>query len=236
MKTLRCILLFGTVILVVASLSGCLTSSRPQALFTATDTEDVIPFTVGFNGTLSYAPGGEIVSYLWTFGDGSSETGPVAEHTYEQDGTYDAQLLVVDEKGASTTRTMTIHALNPPPKAGFKYSPKSNMDGTYIVACNEGVTFDATDMCEDDGDIVSYEWYFGYRLPPDYKEPATATGKVVTHNFLYGDDEGLSYVITLTVTDDDGGVGTYSEEIQVVGGKPCNADIDPGYGWGGTCQ
>jgi len=230
MKTLRIILLIGTTILVIASLSGCLRRSQPQALFTATQTEDVIPFTVGFNGTLSYAPDGDIVSYLWTFGDGGSESGPVAEHTYEEDGTYDVQLLVVDASGASTTTNMTVHALNPPPTAGFVYSPKSNMDGQYIVSCSETVTFDAQDLCEDDGDIVAYDWYFGYRLTDG--TAATETGAVVTHEFLYPG----TYTIILTVTDDDGGVGTYEEKLEVIGGKPCNADVDPGTGWGGTCQ
>jgi len=230
MKTLRFILLAGTVLLVIASLSGCLRRSQPQALFTATHTEDVIPFTVGFNGSLSYSPGGDIVSYLWTFGDGGSESGPVAEHTFEEDGTYDVQLLVVDETGASKTTTMTINALNPPPTAGFVYSPKSNMEGTYIVSCSETVTFDAEDYCSDDGDIVAYDWYFGYRN--DDGSAASGTGAVVTHEFLYPG----TYTIILTVTDDDGGVGTYTEELEVVGGKPCNADIEGECDWGGTCQ
>jgi PKD repeat protein len=230
MKTLRLILLASTAVLVAASLSGCLRQSQPQALFTATQTEDVIPFTVGFNGSLSYAPDGDIVSYLWTFGDGSSETGPVTEHTFQEDGMYDVRLLVIDSKGASTSSSVTIHALNPPPTAGFEYSPKSNMDGTYIVSCSETVTFDARNLCSDDGDIVAYEWYFGYREADG--SPATDSGPVVEHEFLYPG----TYTIILTVTDDDGGTGTYEEKLDVIGGKPCNADVDSGTCWGGTCQ
>jgi len=231
MKTLRLVLLIITAGLVVASLAGCLRRSQPQALFTVTLTEDVIPFTVGFNGSLSYAPDSEIVSYLWMFGDGSSETGPVAEHTFEEDGTYNVSLLVVDASGASTSSSVTIRALNPPPTAGFEYSPKSNMDGTYIVSCSETVTFDAESLCTDDGDIVAYDWYFGYRNEDG--SAATASGPVVSHQFLYPG----TYTIILTVTDDDGGTGTYEEELEVIGGKPCNADVDAGTGWGGgTCQ
>ncbi len=233
MKPAKLVLLLGVGILVVASLAGCLREKRPQALFTATRTEDVIPLTVGFDGTLSYVPDGEIASYLWTFGDGSSETGPLAEHTYNDDGAFEARLTVFDERGSSETTSMTIHALNPPPTAGFEYSPKSNLDGTYIVSCSEIVTFSAEELCTDDGDIVSYDWYFGYRLPPDYSIPATATGPVVTHEFLYSG----TYAIVLTVTDDDGATGTYKEKLEVVGGEPCNADIEPGTPWGGgTCE
>jgi len=231
MKTIRLIVAVGTAILVVASLSGCLRRSQPEALFTASHTEDVIPFTVGFDGTLSFAPDGDIVSYLWTFGDGGSDTGPLAEHTYVEDGTYEARLIIVDENGLSTETKMTIHALNPPPTAGFSYSPKSNMEGVYFVSCSEDITFDAEELCSDDGSIVSYEWYFGYRLPPDYKIPATATGPVVTHRFLYAG----TYNIVLTVTDDDGGTSTYTEQLDVKGGPPCNADLPTDEG-GGTCQ
>jgi len=235
MKTARILLLIGTALLVVAALSGCLRRSQPQALFTATGTTQEIPFTVSFDGTLSYAPNGKIVSYLWTFGDGSSDTGPVVDHTYTEDGTFDAQLIVVDENGLSTSTALTIQALNPPPTAGFEFSPKSNMEGTYFVSCSETITFNAADLCSDDGDIVSYEWYFGYRLPPEFETPATASGAVVTHEFLWAG----TYNITLTVTDNDGGAATYVERLDVRGGPPCNADITGDgtyFGAGGTCQ
>jgi PKD repeat protein len=233
MKTARLVLLLGAAILVVASLSGCLRRSQPQALFTVTSAEDTIPFTVGFDGTLSYASGGGIASYLWTFGDGASETGPVVEHTYNADGTYRARLIVVDENGLSTSTELTIHALNPPPTAGFTYSPRSHIDDVYFVSCNETVTFDAEDMCSDDGTIVSYDWYFGYRLPDG--SAATGSGPQVTHEFLYAG----TYIIILTVTDDDGATATYKEELEVKGGPPCNADITGDVPWdcgGGTCQ
>ncbi len=226
MKTARFILLFGTALLAVASLSGCLQRSQPQALFTVTTTQDEIPLTVSFDGTLSYASSGAIVSYLWTFGDGASDTGPLVEHTYMEDGTYEARLIVVDEDGLSTETKMTINALNPPPTAGFSYSPKSNMEGVYFVSCSETITFDAEAYCSDDGSIVSYDWYFGYRLEDG--TPASASGPTVTHEFLYAG----TYNIILTVTDNDGGISTYKEELDVRGGPPCNADIPEG----GTCQ
>ncbi|MGB2983247.1 MAG: PKD domain-containing protein [Candidatus Bipolaricaulia bacterium] len=225
MKTGRLILLLGTAILVVASLSGCLTRSQPQALFTATATEDVVPFAVSFDGTLSYMPEGEIVSYLWTFGDGGSESGPLVEHTYNEDGTYEARLTIIDGRGYSTSTLMTIHALNPLPTAGFSYTPKSNMEGVYFVSCSEPITFDAQDLCSDDGTIVSYEWYFGYRLPDG--TAASAAGPVVVHEFLYAG----TYNIILTVTDNDGGTTAYIEQLDVKGGPPCNADVTGDVPW-----
>jgi len=234
MKTGKLSLLLAVTCLVAASISGCLkiASISPQALFTASLAEQVVPFTASFDGTLSFA-GGNIVSYLWTFGDGGSENGPVVDHYYVQDGVYKVTLTVIDEAGLSSSTTMELHALNPPPTAGFTYTPKSNMEGVYFVSCSETITFDAEDLCTDDGSIVSYDWYFGYRLPDG--EAASASGPQVTHEFLYSG----TYTVILTVTDDDGGTTDYLEELVVEGGPPCNADISGDgtyFGEGGTCE
>jgi PKD repeat protein len=233
MKTGKLSLVLAVACLVAASVSGCLklTAISPRALFTASLAEQVVPFTASFDGTLSYA-GREIVSYLWNFGDGGAADGPVVDHQFVEDGVYDVTLTVIDEAGLSASTTMELHALNPPPTAGFTYSPKSNMDGVYFVSCSETITFDAAELCDDDGSIVSYDWYFGYRTTDG--EPATASGPTVTHEFLYAG----TYTVVLTVTDNDGGTTIYSEEIVVEGGPPCNADVsgDGTYFGGGTCQ
>ena len=229
MKRGKGILGFVAVGLVAASLTGCLRlqSARPQALFTASLAEHVVPFTVSFDATLSYAPSGEISAYLWSFGDGGAEEGPVADHTYNEDGAYVVRLTVIDAAGASSSQTLTVQALNPPPQAGFSYSPKSNMEGVDFVSCSEAITFSAADYCSDDGEIVSYSWYFGYRDTDN--EPATAEGPTVTHKFLYAG----TYSIALTVVDDDGGETTYIEQLIVKGGPPCYTDVTGDVPW--TC-
>ena len=56
---------------------------------------------VRFNGTRSYAPAGSIVSYQWTFGDGSVGTGPTPSHTYACSGEFKVGLVVTDNLGVS---------------------------------------------------------------------------------------------------------------------------------------
>jgi len=225
-KCILCLAIFG---LAAASISGCLQlqSTQPQALFTASLAEHVVPFTASFDATLSYAPSGEIASYLWSFGDGGAEEGPVADHTYSDDGVYVVRLTIIDEGGVSSSRTMTVQALNPPPVAGFSYTPKSHMEGVDFVSCSETITFNAADLCSDDGEIVSYEWYFGYRDADG--EPATAEGATVTHEFLYAG----TYSVSLTVTDNDGDETTYIEQVIVKGGPPCYTDVTGDVPW--TC-
>jgi len=102
MRAARFCLLICAAILVAVSLSGCLMKdSRPKAVFTASRAEHVVPFTVSFDGTPSYKPNGEIASYLWTFGDGAADTGPVVDHTYVEDGDYEVRLTVIDDRGFS---------------------------------------------------------------------------------------------------------------------------------------
>jgi len=225
MKIVRFTLLLGMILLFVFGLAGCLlkSPSGPQAQFTASPVEHVTPFTANFDGTISYQPKGQIVSYQWNFGDGGAGTGPAIAHTYEEDGIYTARLTVIDEQGLSDTSSLTVCALNPPPTATFSYKPKSWTGEEYIVGASEWITFDASESI-DDGDIVLYEWNFG---DGEYE-----SGKVVEHRYLWAG----TYSVVLTVTDDDGGKTNFIERIKIEGGPPCNGDICGDDSEGGGCQ
>ncbi|MCK4718587.1 MAG: right-handed parallel beta-helix repeat-containing protein, partial [Thermoplasmata archaeon] len=63
---------------------------------------------VTFNGSESYDPDGEIVSWHWDFGDMMSTDGEVVTHRYQRPGTYTVTLTVSDDNGASDTDTRQI--------------------------------------------------------------------------------------------------------------------------------
>jgi PKD repeat protein len=68
------------------------------------------PLNVAFDATGSFDPdfGDTIASYTFKFGDGSPDTtqgSPTVSHTYTSGGTYAAQLLVTDSRGAQSTNT-----------------------------------------------------------------------------------------------------------------------------------
>jgi alpha-galactosidase len=67
------------------------------------------PITLSGRG--SCAPGGEIASYAWDFGDGASATGPEVEHAYAAPGTYTVKLTVKDRKGAADTASAVVAAV-----------------------------------------------------------------------------------------------------------------------------
>ena len=229
MRTTRFFLLIGTCLLALAALSGCMQlpqlQSQPQALFTATPIEHVIPFTASFDATLSSNPGGQSLSYLWTFGDGGSESGPLVDHTFTKNGVFEVRLTVIDEQGYASHSTVTVRALNPLPTASFAYSPKSTMEGEYIVGASEWITFDGT-ASTDNGEVASYHWNFGDGKYDD--------GPVVEHRWLWAG----TYNVVLTVIDNDGGKSETIQQVCVLGGPPCNADIEGEAPWnsGGYAQ
>jgi len=58
---------------------------------------------VEFDASESYDPDGEIVRYLWDFGDGASSEEMITTHTYTAPGVYDVWLYVYDDEGAFDT-------------------------------------------------------------------------------------------------------------------------------------
>ncbi len=56
--------------------------------------------TVHVDGGGSYDDDGQIVSYLWDFGDGTLADGPAAEHIYYEAGEYTIKLTVTDDQEA----------------------------------------------------------------------------------------------------------------------------------------
>lgn len=61
-----------------------------------------------FDGSASYDPNGEIVSYEWNFGDNTTASGVTTSHIYESFGTYLVTLTVTDSEGLSAQDTAEI--------------------------------------------------------------------------------------------------------------------------------
>ena len=65
-------------------------------------------FDIEVDASGSSDPDGEIISYQWSFGDGTAAQGPVAEHTYAEPGSYDIALTVVDASFEAARRVVTV--------------------------------------------------------------------------------------------------------------------------------
>jgi PKD repeat protein len=87
---------------------GVITPIEPVAVISATPTTGVAPVTVAFDGRGSTGPNA-LVSWAWSFGDGSSGSGDQTTHVYSTPGTYTASLVVTDILGlTSLPRNVSI--------------------------------------------------------------------------------------------------------------------------------
>ena len=171
----------------------------PTAAIGSTGTLGNAPYAVSFSGSGSSDPDGTIAGYAWDFGNGQTATGENASVTYTQAGTYTTTLTVTDDDGATGTATQVI-TVNPtpnvPPTAVARVVSTA---GTIPYTVN----LSGSTSTDSDGTISSYDWDLG--------NGTTATG--VTTQVTY--TEAGTYNVVLTVTDDDGDIGTQTLQIEV---------------------
>ena len=140
---------------------------------------------VSFDASGSYDPDGVIVSYLWDFGDGTSGTGAIVNHSYLESGVYTTTLTVTDDDGG-TDRIFVTKVINDQPPVAILTA------SSFSVNVGEIVSFDASGSYDPDGVIVSYLWDFG--------DQKSSTG--ITVNHIY--NQVGSYTVTLTIEDNNG--------------------------------
>jgi PKD repeat protein len=163
------------------------TNLVPTAAATATPSTGKVPLAVSFDGSASTDEDGNVVDWDWNFDDGGATgTGEVAIHVFNSVGTYDVELTVTDNDGATDTTIVTV-VVNPPqaPVAVANATPS----GTKAPI---GVAFSSAGSTDADGSILGYSWNFGDGSPPNTS---------ANPSYLY--TVAGTYDVTLTVTDDD---------------------------------
>ncbi|MEM7111379.1 MAG: PKD domain-containing protein [Chloroflexota bacterium] len=171
----------------------------PTAVFSANPTNGTNPLTVNFDASASSDSDGAITSYAWDFGDGNSDNGATASHTFNSVGNFTVTLTVTDDDGATDSATTTINVteqLNQPPTAVFSADPTN---GTNPLPVN----FDASASSDSDGSIASYAWDFG--------DGNGNSGATASHTF----NSVGNFTVSLTVTDDDGAIDSTTTTINV---------------------
>jgi|GEM_PF-2176220 len=192
-------------------------NQSPTASFTANPTSGVAPLEVSFNASNSSDSDGSITSYAWDFKDGETGNGEIISHTFSSIGSYNVELTVTDDKGATDSLTKTITVTdsivsNQSPTASFTANPTSG------VAPLE-VSFNASSSSDSDGSITSYDW--------DFKDGETGNGEIISHTF----SSIGSYNVELTVTDDKGATDSTTKEIEVISGTQAGGIISENTTW-----
>ena len=167
----------------------------PVAVLRADNNSGNAPLMVNFDGSGSYDPDGEIVSYAWDFDDGGASTEMSPSHPYNNAGTYTATLTVTDADGLSGSANIQIKVTQPP----VAVIVADNTSGYAPLTVN----FDGSGSYDPDGEIVSYAWDFG--------DNGASTEMSPSHPY----NNAGNYTATLTVADVDGLSDSASIEISV---------------------
>jgi PKD repeat protein len=153
------------------------------------------------------------LNFTWQLDDSSEpwyKYGQVLELQFFKAGQYKMKLMVTDDNGETEWITKKIKVLNVDPTA------KILVSGTKYIT-DSPVTFSAVESYDSDSDLeyLNFSWEFG--------DESTVWGSVVTHMFS---DPG-KYQVTLSVTDDDGAIGTEEISIEIEeGGQPEITDAE----------
>jgi len=145
-------------------------------------------------------PGENTHTYRWSFGDGTTSTDMTAVHTYTAGGSYQVKLSVRDNYGSFGTAITTIVIDNA--------TPVVDAGADVTVAVGETVNFKGNYSDADEGDIHTFKWKFANGKLA--KTPEASTSYTAEGN----------YVVTFTVTDDQGGVGMDTLTVTVNGAPP----------------
>jgi PKD repeat protein len=128
---------------------------------------------------------GQILTWIWDFGDGVIGEGPVASYAWTRPGTYQVTLSVSDDSGTtsavqSLTRTVRVDA-----------APLADAGPDQLVTASE-VVFDGSRSSDSDGAITAWEWDFG--------DGSTGSGQSPYHAYA----SPGTYEVALVVRDDSG--------------------------------
>lgn len=180
---------------------------EPAASFGLTPPAPTTADSVRF---LDASTGGELVRWVWDFGDGATGEGRDPLHRFERPGPYTITMRVWNSAGASASSTQRIEigaGRTLPPEPRFSWDQDS-ID-RRVIRFLEAST-------DPDGRVVVYEWDFGDGATSTLRAPLSAVESRPRHTYAAPGP----YHVFLTVRDDGGAVGTVDGTVHVDGARP----------------
>ncbi len=169
-----------------ASVQQMITINAAPVASAGNDVKTQVNSAVVFNASASNDADGAIKSYLWDFGDGNTQNGIMAYHSYENAGEYVVILTVQDNTTlANNTVYDTVNVV-------VNSLPEPEIMVADIVCLGDDVKFSALNTNDSDGTITDYSWSLG--------DGAVKQGKDITHTY----SKSGKYSVMLTVRDDSG--------------------------------
>ncbi|GAA2190387.1 PQQ-dependent sugar dehydrogenase [Micromonospora lupini] len=135
---------------------------NPIAVASANPTSGSNPLTVNFSSAGSSDPEGGALSYLWTFGDGTTSTAANPTKTYTTNGTFSPTLKVTDPTGLSGTASLVVTVGNTAPTVTLT----SPVDG-QLFSFGDTVSYQISVSDPQDGTIDCSKVSLTYALGHD---------------------------------------------------------------------
>ncbi|MBN2096492.1 PKD domain-containing protein [Candidatus Peregrinibacteria bacterium] len=177
-----------------------------EALFGAEPSKGTAPLKVKFDASGLIPKGTKVQSLDWDFdGDGTYElTGKDnlrPEHTFEQIGTYNVHLRMIDQDNLVDNYYREIEIIpGDRPLLSAEITATPGLSGVIPLQ----IRFDGGKSESVKGTIVNYEWDFG-------DGSQVQVGRSVSHIY----NEAGTYTVTLMVREDSGKEAETSEEVTV---------------------
>ena len=144
----------------------------------------IAPLLMTFDGGGSTDVDGAIVSYDWVFGDGETAVGRAVNHTFQRRGSYQVQLTVVDDMGATgrSVQTVEVQGLYAPLNVAWQsYTDESLFQSRTVT----DVTWAANPANDEIAPIIKYRVY--RKKPSDDDATFKAYAEVSSSTFAYRD-------------------------------------------------
>jgi parallel beta-helix repeat protein len=165
---------------------------------------------VVFDASGSNDSDGVVEFYRWNFDDGSSEIlAREPSHVYGSPGVYEVTLTVIDDDGVSDTETTSVVV-----SERVNVLPVVDPGGPYSGRVGSSIVFFGGNSSDVDGVLVNFSWSFG--------DNSSGFGVLVNHSYGVAG----SYLVVLTVVDDDGDSSAVSTLVSV----RKRVDGSPGFG------
>lgn len=175
--------------------------NSPVAEFKASATVGQAPIDISF-ADLSQ-PVGDISTWLWSFGDGSTSTEQHTSHTYNIEGFYTIELIVSNEAGSDTEKktNMVIVKGQNAPVSEFQASVTTGLAPLEVQFF---------DLSEPFGNVNSFLWDFGDGVIRDdqnpshiYNQEGIFTVSLTVSNSFGADTEVKPNIVSIIGTADD---------------------------------
>ncbi|MCO8265828.1 PKD domain-containing protein [Haloferax sp. AB510] len=214
------------------------TNEQPTADLAATPTEIDEGQSVTLDASGSSDPDGTSLSYAWEVVSAPTSGAPTpsgasGDVTLTTPGEYTYEVTVTDRSGDgksdTATVTVTVGDVNRAPTASVTASPDE-------VRAGSGVTLDATDSSDPEGEQLAYDWEVVSAPTSDAPAPSGASGSVtlttpgeytyeVTVTDRGGDGKSDTATVTVSVSNETGTTVNLRSDSVATTGQRTNVSV-----------